>query len=164
MVLMIRKETLYGTQPYNIDLAPNCTQFQYMIQRNNDSFKEYAQRWRELAAWVQPLLLDEELINMFMGTLQFKYMEKMVGYSFWSFFDVVAARERIESHVKKGKLPSTANASVEAKKSYSNFPKKKEGETNIMIWARNNGAQYLFAIPYHQVEAIAPVPYPEQIP
>ena len=37
---------------YNTDLPPNRTQLQDMTQRNNESFKEYAQRWRELAARV----------------------------------------------------------------------------------------------------------------
>jgi hypothetical protein len=41
---------------YNTDLAPNRAQLQDMTQRNNESFKEYAQRWRELAARVQPPL------------------------------------------------------------------------------------------------------------
>ena len=54
---------------YNVDLAPNRTQLQNMAQGPNESFKEYAQKWRELAARVQPPLREKELIDMFMGTL-----------------------------------------------------------------------------------------------
>lgn len=46
---------------------------------SNESFKEYAQRWRELAYMVQPPFLDKELIDMFMGALQNPYLDKMIG-------------------------------------------------------------------------------------
>lgn len=35
---------------YNINMAPNRTQLQSLTQGVNESFKEYAQKWRELAA------------------------------------------------------------------------------------------------------------------
>ena len=54
---------------YNTAMAPSRTQLQGMIQKSEESFKEYAQRWRELAAKVQPLLLVREIIDLFMGIL-----------------------------------------------------------------------------------------------
>jgi hypothetical protein len=54
---------------YNTDMAPNRTQLQNLTQRSEESFKEYAQRWRELAARVQPPLLERELVDMFIGNL-----------------------------------------------------------------------------------------------
>ncbi|MCI55253.1 gag-pol polyprotein, partial [Trifolium medium] len=41
---------------YNLDIAPNRMQLQNLNQKSDESFKEYAQRWRELAARVQPPL------------------------------------------------------------------------------------------------------------
>jgi len=35
---------------YNIDMASNRTQLQSMAKKSTETFKEYAQRWRELAA------------------------------------------------------------------------------------------------------------------
>lgn len=35
---------------YNIDMAPNHTQLQSLSQGQNESFKEYAQKWQELEA------------------------------------------------------------------------------------------------------------------
>lgn len=67
---------------YSADLAPNWTQLEDMAQKNNDSFIEYDQRQRELAARVHPSLLGKELIDMFMGTLQVKYIENMVERKF----------------------------------------------------------------------------------
>ena len=39
---------------YNTDMAPDRTQLQNMSKREHESFKEYAQRWRDLAAQVAP--------------------------------------------------------------------------------------------------------------
>ena len=35
---------------YNTNMAPDWTQLQNMSKREKESFKEYAQRWRDLAA------------------------------------------------------------------------------------------------------------------
>lgn len=42
---------------YNSDMSPNRMRLQNLSQKGNESFKEYAQRWRELASHVQPSLL-----------------------------------------------------------------------------------------------------------
>ena len=144
---------------YNTDLAPNRTQLQDMTQRNNESFKEYAQRWRELAARVQPPLLDKELIDMFMGTLHTQYMEKMVGSSFPTFAEVVSVGERTESHIKKGKLLCAANASSGMKKPYPNLPKKPEGQTNAIMRGGGYRAPPYVPMPYPQVDTVIPTPY-----
>lgn len=54
---------------YNLDMAPNRMQLQNLYQKGSESFKKYAQRWRELASRVRPPLLENDLVNMFMGTL-----------------------------------------------------------------------------------------------
>lgn len=123
---------------YNIDLAPNRTQLQDMSQHSKESFKEYAHRWRELAAHVQPPLLDKELIDMFMGTFHAQHMENMIGSSFPNFFEVFFVGERIEDQVKKGKIPYVAIASNGGKKQYFNFPKKPEGEVNAIMGEGRN--------------------------
>ena len=35
---------------YNMDMAPDRDQLRAMVQKDRESFKEYAQRWREVAA------------------------------------------------------------------------------------------------------------------
>ena len=64
---------------YNTDMALNRTQLQSLTQKTDGSFKEYVQHWRELEARVKPPLLEKELVDMFMGTLQGSYLEKLVG-------------------------------------------------------------------------------------
>ena len=59
---------------YNIDMAPDRTQLQNMEKKATETFKEYAQRWRDLAAQVNPPLSDKEMVSTFMGTLLHPFM------------------------------------------------------------------------------------------
>ena len=45
---------------YNTDMAPNRTQLQNMSKREHESFKEYAQRWRDLAAQVTSPMVEKK--------------------------------------------------------------------------------------------------------
>ena len=74
---------------YNTAMDPSRTQLQGMVQKSEESFKEYAQRWRELAVRVQPPLLDHELIDLFMGTLRGPYLQHMLSSTSTSFSDMV---------------------------------------------------------------------------
>ena len=69
-------------------MAPNRTQLQNMSKREHESFKEYAQWWRDLAA---PPMVEREMIIMIMGTLPVFYYGKLVGYMPSSFGDLVVA-------------------------------------------------------------------------
>lgn len=53
--------------------------------------------------------------------------------NFLTFSRVVIVEERIESQVKKGKLPCVFGASGGGNKPYSNFQKKKDGEANAIM-------------------------------
>lgn len=81
-------------------------QLQNQSQKSNETFKEYAQRWREMASRVRPFLFDTKLVDIFIGTLQGLYYKKMVGTSSSNFADIVLIGERIESGLKSGKIAS----------------------------------------------------------
>lgn len=89
---------------YNISMAPNRTQLQSLTQGPNESFKEYAQKWCELAARVQPLMMERELIDMFMGTLKGPYFYRILGSTSVVFSELVMAGERIEVGLNMGKI------------------------------------------------------------
>ena len=57
-------------------------------KRGHGSFKEYAQRWRDLAAQVAHPMIEKEMITMIVDTLPVFYYEKMVGYTPSSFVDL----------------------------------------------------------------------------
>ncbi|XP_050909079.1 uncharacterized protein LOC127122845 [Lathyrus oleraceus] len=118
---------------YNMDMAPDRRQLQSMFQHDNESFKEYAQRWRELASQVEPPLAEKELAELFIDTVQPQFYEKMVGSASLGFSELVAIGARVEYGVRNGKLAAVAETSNANQKKFSGgFPRKKEGETNAV--------------------------------
>ena len=112
-------------------MAPNTTQLQSLTQGPNQTFKEYAQKWRELAARVQPPMMEREMIDMFTSTLSGHYY--MACSTAASFAELVTYGERIESGLKSGKIQSVgsnSSANGNGKKPFNGYPKKKEGETS----------------------------------
>jgi hypothetical protein len=138
---------------YNLDMAPSRTQLQNMTQKEGESFKVYAQRWRELAAQVRPPLLETELVDMFTNTLQGVYFERMIGSVSSGFSDLVRIGERIESGVKTGKIQASASTPNNTVKPTSSFVKKKEDEVNAAT--SQNGLTSPNQIPYLQYPYLA---------
>ena len=52
------------------DIAPDRFSLQGMEKKTTEMFREYAHRWRDLAAQVQPPMIDKELNKMFLNTLK----------------------------------------------------------------------------------------------
>lgn len=74
-----------------------------------------------------------------MSTLQDPYMDQMIGSTYVSFSDLVIAGEQIENNMKTGKNQGHVVALNGAKKPYSGFPKKKDGETNVASTLKGKG-------------------------
>ena len=120
---------------YNSDMAPNRTQLQNMCKKEHESFKEYAQRWRDLGAQVAPPMMEREMITMIVDTLPVFYYEKMVGYLPSSFADLVFVGERIEVGLRRGKFDYAASTSISNRKTRTNGAKKKEGDAHAITAA-----------------------------
>lgn len=69
---------------------------------------------------------------MFMGTLQGPYLEKLIGTVSYDFSNLVITGERVENFLMNGKIQSASGSFSGPKKTFSNFQKKKEGETNVV--------------------------------
>jgi len=89
---------------YNMDIAPDRTSLSNLEKRDKESIREYAQRWRDLAAQVHPPLLDKEMITLFANTLKYPYYEHMMGSSAQQFTDAMVVAEPIEQGVKSGRI------------------------------------------------------------
>uniref|UniRef100_A0A2N9HIE5 Uncharacterized protein n=1 Tax=Fagus sylvatica TaxID=28930 RepID=A0A2N9HIE5_FAGSY len=48
-------------------------------KKSNETFREYAQRWREKAARARPPLDEREMIKIFVDTLKNPYFDRMIG-------------------------------------------------------------------------------------
>ncbi|RDY07339.1 hypothetical protein CR513_08569, partial [Mucuna pruriens] len=104
-------------------MAPDRSRFQNMVKKEQEGFKECAQQWRELAAQVQPLIIEREMVTMFIDTLPSPYYDRVVGNVASNFADLVVVGERIE-------FTQTNSDTSFAKKSTS---EKKKGETNDVL-------------------------------
>ena len=108
------------------DTAPNRMSLQNMKRKASETFREYAHKWQDLAAQVQPSFTNKKLNKIFLNTLKTPYYDRMIGNLNKDFSDVVSAGEMIEVGVKQGKIEAS-----EAKK--PTF-KKKEGETHVITY------------------------------
>jgi hypothetical protein len=63
-----------------------------MDKNNKESIREYARRWSEVAAQVNPSILEKEMINLFSNT------------SAQHFTDLVVIAERIGQAIGLGKI------------------------------------------------------------
>jgi len=89
---------------FNMDIAPDRSSLQAMEKGNKESVREYAQRWRESAAQVNPPLSEREMTGLFSNTFKAPYFEYLVGSAAQNFSDLVVIAERIEQAVRTGRI------------------------------------------------------------
>ena len=97
------------------DTTPDRFSLQNMEKKATETFREYAHKWRDLAAQVQPSMTDKELNKMFLNTLKAPYYDRMIGNSNTNFFDVVSTGEMIEWG-ELGKIEGTETKKLTLKK------------------------------------------------
>jgi hypothetical protein len=145
---------------YNVDMAPYREQLRSMSQKDKETFKEYAQRWRELAAQITPPLEEKEMTKIFLKTLSSFYYERMIASAPSDFTEMVNMGMRLEEGVREGRL-SRDEAST-SKKYGSSFSKRKDNETNAISSGRQRRPQARRNPPprqhhHHQVSSVIPV-------
>ncbi|KAA3467597.1 Gag-pro-like protein [Gossypium australe] len=106
------------------DITPDRITLQNMKKKQSESFRQYAQRWREVATQVQLPLLEKEMTMLFINTLKAPFINHMLGSVIKSFSDIVMSSEIIQNVVRSGKIDSGEYAKRLA-------PRKKESEVNL---------------------------------
>ncbi|XP_058747178.1 uncharacterized protein LOC131620188, partial [Vicia villosa] len=117
---------------YNSDMAPDRDQLRSMAQKDHEAFKEYAQRWRETAAQINPPLKEKEMTKIFLNTLSPFYYERMIASAPSDFTEMVNMGMRLEEGVRTGRLTKEGGSSSGTKKFGSGFPKKKEQSVDMV--------------------------------
>ncbi|KAA3454266.1 hypothetical protein EPI10_010210 [Gossypium australe] len=105
------------------DMTPDKITLQNIEKKQCESFRQYAQRWREMATQVQPPLLEKETTMLFINTLKSPFINHMLGNATKSFSDIVMSGEMIENAVRTGKIYAGENSKRSALR-------KKEHEVN----------------------------------
>ncbi|XP_058745794.1 uncharacterized protein LOC131618633 [Vicia villosa] len=123
---------------YNIDTAPDRDQLRVMSQREKETFKEYAQRWRELAAQIIPPMEEKEMTKVFLKTLGTFYYEKMVASAPNDFTEMVNMGMRLEEGIREGRLIKEVGLPLSSgvKRFGGNFTKKKEETVRAILRRR----------------------------
>jgi len=118
------REAFVKQYKFNVDTVPNRSDLQAMTQKDNETFREYAQRWRNIAAQVSPHVEEKEMTKVFLKTLSQFYYEKMVGSVPRDFTEMVSMGVQLEEGVREGRL---VKESVSAGSS-----KRKEQEVSMV--------------------------------
>ncbi|XP_040931908.1 uncharacterized protein [Gossypium hirsutum] len=106
-----------------MDMTLDRITLQNMEKKQNENFRQYAQRWREVAIQVQLPLLEKETTMLFINTLKAPFITHMLGSATKSFSDIVVTGEMIENAVRSGKI----DAGESTKRSAS---RKRENRVN----------------------------------
>ncbi|KAA3481377.1 trans-resveratrol di-O-methyltransferase-like [Gossypium australe] len=112
-------------------MTPDRITLQNMEKKQNESFRKYAQKWREVAPQVQPPLLEKETTMLFINTLKAPFINHMLGSATKSFSNIVISGEMIENAVRNGKIDVGESAKRSA-------PRKKKNKVNN-VGAYNKG-------------------------
>ena len=75
-----------------------------MEKKNGETFRECAQRWREMAARARPPLDKKEMIRIFIDTLKNPYFDRIAGLQLQFLMDLIPVEKRIEDAVKTKKI------------------------------------------------------------
>ncbi|KAK8558241.1 hypothetical protein V6N13_038714 [Hibiscus sabdariffa] len=105
------------------DMVLSRTVLQTMEQKTNESFRQYAQRWRDVAAQVQPPLLENEITLLFVNTLKDDFYDRMLDHATKPFADMVMTGELIQAAIKSGRI----KVGGEPRKHF----KKRDNEVNM---------------------------------
>ncbi|KAI4351299.1 hypothetical protein L6164_005675 [Bauhinia variegata] len=109
-----------------------------MRKGDNESFREYAQKWRYLAAQIQPLLGKREMIDYFLRSRTTPFIKMMTADVYNDFSELVPVREKIEIVYKGGKLGFLkGESSRNGKQKAFAQAKKKEGESTEVKRRKN---------------------------
>jgi len=145
---------------YNVDMAPDRSDLQAMTQENKEIFKEYTQRWSDVAAQVSPRIEEKEMTKLFLKTLNQFYYEKMVGSAPRNFAEMVGMGVQLEEGVREGRLVKDETSPSGTKGFGNNFPRKKEQEVGM----GTHGRPQQHYPPYQHIAAITPATNATQPP
>ncbi|KAL4368585.1 hypothetical protein GQ457_05G023290 [Hibiscus cannabinus] len=82
----------------------------------------YAQRWRDVAAQVQPPLLENEITLLFVNTIKDAFFDQMLDHATKPFADMVMKGELIQAAIKSGRI----RGGIDSRK----YSKKRDNEVN----------------------------------
>jgi hypothetical protein len=159
-------DTFLAQYGFNSQIAPDRFDLQRMEKKSNETFREYAQRWREKAARARPPLDEREMIKIFVDTLKNPYFDRMMGLQMQFFVDLIPVGDRIEDALKTKKIVDMTALMALAEQAAKKAPTKRK-EEDVQMIGRNNGRPRQ-VLPTFTMQPIQPrpiqAPAPTQAP
>jgi hypothetical protein len=155
-------DTFLAQYGFNSQIASDRFDLQRMEKKSNETFREYAQRWREKAARARPPLDEREMIKIFVDTLKNPYFDRMIGLQMQFFVDLIPVGERIEDALKTKKIVDMTALMALAEQAAKKAPtKRKEGDVQMI--GRSNGRPRQ-VLPTFTMQSVQPRPTPTPAP
>ena len=107
-------EAFVNQYRFNAEITPDRFELQRMSKRDGETFKEYAQLWREIVAQVQPPLTEKEHITTFVSTLKGVYFEKLVETVTTNFSDLIITGGQAEDAIRHEKMIDSSTKAPES--------------------------------------------------
>ena len=85
---------------FNTEIALDRMVLMRTEKKIGESFREYAERWCELAAQVQPPMMENEMIKWFIDNLKPLYYEKMISTQATHFASLIPIKECIDEGIR----------------------------------------------------------------
>ncbi|KAF8393489.1 hypothetical protein HHK36_021733 [Tetracentron sinense] len=160
---------------FNTTDVANRMDVQRMYKKSTETFKQYAHRWRGVAARVKPPMTETEMVSTFISTLKQPYYGYLLGYYASNFATIVHIGDGIDDGIKTGKLAdyeylhnmfeqqTAANATTKRPVNGRRDNGKKEGDVQTVMVNRpqNSYAQPMYTQPSYPVYGQPPQPnYP----
>ncbi|KAF8397456.1 hypothetical protein HHK36_016373 [Tetracentron sinense] len=160
---------------FNTTDVANRMDVQRMYKKSTETFKQYAHRWRGVAARVKPPMTETEMVSTFISTLKQPYYGYLLGYYASNFATIVHIGDGIDDGIKTGKLAdyeylhnmfeqqTAANATTKRPVNGRRDNGKKEGDVQTVMVNRpqNSYAQPMYTQPSYPVYGQPPRPnYP----
>ena len=119
---------------FNTEIAPDYKVLMRTEKKSRESFQEYAQRWHELAAQVQPPMMENEMIKWFIDKFKPPYYEKMISTQVTHFPSLIPIGEHIDEGFRSKKImdPESLNSMVEQQVKKMTGHKAKEAYLHIV--------------------------------
>uniref|UniRef100_A0A2N9IAM5 Integrase catalytic domain-containing protein n=1 Tax=Fagus sylvatica TaxID=28930 RepID=A0A2N9IAM5_FAGSY len=160
-------DTFLAQYGFNSQIAPDRFDLQRMEKKSNETFREYAQRWREKAARARPPLDEREMIKIFVDTLKNPYFDRMMGLQMQFFVDLIPVGDKDRRCLEEQRriVDMTALMALAEQAAKKAPTKRKEGDVQMI--GRNNGRPRQ-VLPTFTMQPIQPrpiqAPAPTQVP
>jgi len=118
---------------FNTEIAPDHTVLQRTEKKSRESFHEYAQRWRELAAQVQPPMMENEMIKWFIDNLKPPYYKKMITTRVTHFASLIPIGERIDKGIRSKKIMDAKSISSMVEQQVKRMIGRKTKEADVYM-------------------------------